>query len=63
MTDAKAFDFEGCVKRLVAGGFTEKQARAVAEGHAEIFRINRAIEADRARAMAGPATESRHPED
>ena len=63
MTDARVFDLEGCVKRLVAGGFTEKQARAVAEGNAEIFRINRAIEADRARAMAGPAADGRHPED
>ncbi len=46
MTKKTAFDTQGCVKRMTAGGFTKQQAEALAELYTELFNANLAIKGD-----------------
>lgn len=49
MTEAIAFDTHRFVKRLTEGGFTERQAEALAEMYAALHKAKHAAEADKSR--------------
>ena len=49
MTEAIAFDTHRFVKRMIEGGFTERQAEALAEVYAALHNAKHAAEADRSR--------------
>ncbi|MDE0716445.1 MAG: DUF1640 domain-containing protein [Rhodospirillaceae bacterium] len=56
MTEAIAFDTHRFVKRLTEGGFTERQAEALAEEHVALLNANLATKSDIAKIEAGIET-------